>query len=994
MKHTNFTLLLICSLFFIAPVRAQRLDSLFKNPSMQVKPYVWWHWMGPNFSKTGITKDLEAMKAQGIGGATIFNVTSAVQESHAPTLGNPWPEQTYRSEAYWDALKFAALEAKRLGLEIGLHNTAGYSTTGGPWIDQERGMKKLVWRKQIVKQGAGREVVISKPSPVLSSGWGSITLPPDPSSWYKDIAYLAVPLKDSLSYTNERDFTAYFDADGKQVKRLPEGDWIIYRIGYAPTMAIPHPLPDDIIGRTYEADKMSRDQSVYHWNQVLAPLKAHLGPLLGNSFKHMLIDSYEAGYQNWTPDFRKEFIRLKGYDPLPWLLTFSDAITTEYKSDDHTPDRRIRFDAGQTSRFDWDYKDVISQLYSDHGWETGKKALHDAGLSLQWEPYGGPFDTIEGAASADLPMGEFWSGSDGAIDAVIPASARAAGKVIVGAEAFTGSPGASKYTEDPASLKPSAIGAFASGVNRLILHHWVHQPFDDQYQPGMGMGWWGTHFGRYQTWAEPGKAFFKFIGRSQALLQYGQSVSDYLCVDQLQGDADLISRRDFVKMDIQVKDGRIVLPSGRSYAFICFPVSKMMLPETAEKIKLLLGKGATVVANRPDRSPSLKDYPACDQALQKIASELWGNPDKREAMSGLLLSEIADALKAAGIQPDVRVESADVPKAIKNVHRTGPEGELYFVANLQQTAQNVTVSFRQKDLQPEIWKAEDGTIVNAQIWKQENGRTYVQLSLRDFQSVFIVFRKPAVQENHAVSVKILEHEGFAEFRSDGKSKPFITSSGVMKASVLYSSGKTQILNIKTPVSEQVKGPWRVQMLPKLGEAFSISMPVLKDLSLHSSDPRIAYFSGTAIYKKEVLIKQAVLQHNSIVMLDLGTLNDIVSVKVNGRDLGVLWYPPYIADVTDAVKTGINELEISVTNNWANRLIGDEQEAADFDWGTDRGDQGRAMKGYPDWFLKHQPRPSKGRRAFSVWYYYRKDSKLVPSGLAGPVRLIYQERSDL
>ena len=112
---------------------------------MTARPYVWWHWLGSNFSKDGITKDLEAMKASVVGGATIFNITSSVMLSHAPTLNNPWPDQTYRSPKYWEALRHAAAEAKRLGLEIGLHNTVGYSTTGGPWIDEERSMQRIVW---------------------------------------------------------------------------------------------------------------------------------------------------------------------------------------------------------------------------------------------------------------------------------------------------------------------------------------------------------------------------------------------------------------------------------------------------------------------------------------------------------------------------------------------------------------------------------------------------------------------------------------------------------------------------------------------------------------------------------------------------------------------------------------------------------------------------------------------------------------------------------
>jgi hypothetical protein len=103
----NQILILLFCLLNIAlnAQKASDLEAQFKNPPPSVQPYVWWHWMGSNFSKTGITKDLEAMRASGIGGATIFNLASAVQETHAPTENNPFPHQTYRSPAYWEALK-------------------------------------------------------------------------------------------------------------------------------------------------------------------------------------------------------------------------------------------------------------------------------------------------------------------------------------------------------------------------------------------------------------------------------------------------------------------------------------------------------------------------------------------------------------------------------------------------------------------------------------------------------------------------------------------------------------------------------------------------------------------------------------------------------------------------------------------------------------------------------------------------------------------------
>ena len=103
--------------------------------------------MGSNFSKEGITKDLEAMKEAGIAGATIFNISSGVMESECHMGNNPWPEQTYRSDAYWEALEHAASEAQRLGMKIGIHNSPGYATTGGPWIDNEKAMKIIVSRE-------------------------------------------------------------------------------------------------------------------------------------------------------------------------------------------------------------------------------------------------------------------------------------------------------------------------------------------------------------------------------------------------------------------------------------------------------------------------------------------------------------------------------------------------------------------------------------------------------------------------------------------------------------------------------------------------------------------------------------------------------------------------------------------------------------------------------------------------------------------------------
>lgn len=765
----------------------------FDNPPMEYRPYVWWHWMGSNFSKEGITKDLEAMKEAGIGGATIFNLASAVQETHAPTGNNPWPEQTYRSEAYWDALTHVAKEAQRLGLSIGLHNTPGYSTTGGPWVTEEKGMQMVVCSELKVKGPQQIKQALEKPELPIYNGWGSSHIR---ATFYRDIAVMAVPDMDKMDVSKVIDVSKHMDKEGNFQWDAPEGEWTIYRIGHAPTMSNPHPLPDDLIGKVLEVDKMSLEYNRFHWDQMLSPLVEHLKPYLGKSFTHILIDSYEAGNQDWTEDFRDIFQTEKGYDPVPWI-----ALQRRFGEQE------------ELQPFIDDQKEVINRLYVDHGWKTAQEMVNAAGLQLCFEPYWGPFNIYEGASLADVPMGEFWNTSDGRIEPDIVRAAKDLNKRVVGAEAMTGRPENDRYTEDPAFLKHSTDGAFHHGVNRLYLHHWVHQPFDDRYQPGMGMGWWGSHFSRHQTWFEPGKAFFRYIARCQMLLQQG--------------------------------------------------------------------------------------------TLDTIYNNV--------------------------------------------LHRHLKDADLFFIHNPSGTEWNKRMAFKANSQTPQLWRADNGTIQSIHAFEIIGDSTYLSVSLRPDETVFVVFP----QQCKYADMVLPDYDVISE-----KSYP-------------------------------ITEPWKVTFVPKLDSTFTRSFPTLYDFSTDKS-PEIKYFSGTATYQQAININESSISPDKRILIDLGTMNDIAEIQVNGVKAGICWYPPFIMDITSFIKTGKNELSIEVTNNWANRLIGDEQYPADFEWGEDRGEKlGRAMKAYPDWFIRNEPRPSQHRKTFNVWYYYRKDSPLQPAGLVGPVQIIEQ-----
>ena len=153
-----------------------------------------------------------------------------------------------------------------------------------------------------------------------------------------------------------------------------------------------------------------------------------------------------------------------------------------------------------------------------------------------------------------------------------------------------------------------------------------------------------------------------------------------------------------------------------------------------------------------------------------------------------------------------------------------------------------------------------------------------------------------------------------------------------------------------------------------------------------------YFSGTAVYRETFDLPakwipwgvrfdgSKIAGPSENVYFDLGRVEVMAKVKLNGHDLGILWKPPFRVNVTDALRQGKNDLEVEVANLWPNRLIGDEHLPAD----CQRQDDGGIAE-WPKWLLEGRPSPT-GRHTFSAWRLWTKDSPLLDSGWLGPARL--------
>src|SRR5437899_6384634 len=145
------------SLFFVAffacsdlPVAAQQSDDSlltgFQNPPDSAKPRVWWHWMNGNISQDGIKLDLEWMRRVGIAGFQNFDAALQTPQVVDKRLAYMTPE-------WKEAFRFAISTGDKLGMEMAIAGSPGWSETGGPWVPPSEGMKKYVWSETLLEGG-------------------------------------------------------------------------------------------------------------------------------------------------------------------------------------------------------------------------------------------------------------------------------------------------------------------------------------------------------------------------------------------------------------------------------------------------------------------------------------------------------------------------------------------------------------------------------------------------------------------------------------------------------------------------------------------------------------------------------------------------------------------------------------------------------------------------------------------------------------------------
>lgn len=750
----------------------------------------------------------------------------------------------------------------------------------------------------------------------------------DASNWTRASVIMDKPLR---RWANEKDdapvppeavvdLTAKMGSDGHLEWDVPEGEWVIVRTGHRMTgsktmLALPGTEGLSI-------DWLSRRGVDSQFRHLGEPILEASKPYVGTTLVYFCDDSFEDGFPNWTEDILERFRQYRGYDPLPYLAVLAGYIVGSAEISD---------------RFLHDYRRTVADCMADEHYRRFAELCHANGLKVQNEAAGPSrsgtmcMDGLKNLGRSDFPMGEFWLGTEyggeneenaslgygktrledgqNKVTKMTASAAHVYGRRLASAEAFTSF--RPHWIDTPHTLKYAADRAFCEGINRFIIHTTTGSRPEDG-KPGYEYGA-GTHFNPNVTWWNQSGAFLRYLARCQHLLREGLFVADVLYYN---GDwaPNLVPARhlnpslgrgydydvcneEVLLTRLAVRDGRLVLPDGMSYRILVLPDTDRMPVAVLRKIRDLVREGAVVVGPPPDRDSGLRDYPACDREVRRLAKEVWGDCDGHLVTShrygrGRVFWGIPqrEVLQECGVPPAFEVE--DETAAVDFIQRSSDVAEIFYLLNRKKKAQRSVCTFRVEGRRPWLLDPVTGESRPLPDHEPRGERTAVPLEFLPREAYFIVFPRVESARQDGADSASARRGNFPRFR------PLLT----------------------------LEGRWTVRFDPKWGGPESAEFDALTDWSTHP-DAGIRHYSGTATYVKTFDAPAGAGRAEGVegaasLVLDLGTVHSIADVRLNGRLLGTVWTSPWRIRLPEGLKPEGNDLEIAVTNTWPNRLIGD------------------------------------------------------------------------
>lgn len=790
----------------------------------------------------------------------------------------------------------------------------------------------------------------------------------------KTVKHQLIPVENIIN------ISSFVDNQGQLRWTAPRGEWIILRIGHTSTG---HKNETAGNGKGLECDKLNPETVKLQYSQWFGKAREVVGDSLAkNIIRIFHVDSWECGSQNWSTGLPAEFKKRRGYDILKYLPAMAGYPLI------HKGEQNLN----SSEKYLHDVRETISELMNDNFFGTLKELTIKDNVLFTSETTA-PVMLGDGLAhfgKVDIPMGEFWLRSpshdkpNDIADAV--SGANIYGKNIVQAEAFTQI--RMEWDEHPGNIKALQDRNYATGINKLVYHVYVQNPWLNR-KPGMTLDGIGLYFQRDQTWWKPGKEWVNYAVRIQSLLQEGHPVKDIAVfsgdefprravlpdrlvstlpglfgeerirseelrlanrqnptqriagvttsanmaqpeywVDALNGyQYDTFNPEVLEKAAVD-SEGNVCFLGKSSYRVLVFPQNTQMTPNKILSIRTL--KQIIRLAN-DGAQIIIGEKPVLTSSLSdnenefdKLVNEIWNGDFQTD-------KQITYQIKGKG-------------KLVKSPYY--PHDLDFFGINKD----FIAINKENKAIKEFAFAhrvAEDADIYF--VANQTDEEREVRLSFRIGNKTPVLYYPVSGELLSSVDFKRENGRVIIPYKFDKNESIFI---------IFKEKENQEFVQINNRIDfkllEEIKGPWRIQFDKDFGGLNSVLvLNQLIDLSTHENDS-VKYYSGTMEYIKNIKWTKT-KKHN--VWIDLGEVSNLAEVYVNGKKAGILWTPPFRLEISKYLKQGNNELKILVTNTWANRLIGD------------------------------QKLPEERRVAQTIAPFRLQDRELLQTGLIGPVKLL-------
>ena len=867
----------------------------FKNPPVDARLFVRWWWNGNRLSEKEILRELDVMKAAGIGGVEINPIAF-------PNGADPagYEAMTIFTEEWLEMLKVALQGAKERGIICDMIVGSGWPF-GGEFLTKEE-QTQMVTIETIDLQGGEKQRfkiqdLLDKVNPQIHSKNKTV---------YKDLLMARLLPGKSDEFTEGKELMGSV-SNGELIFDVPKGKHVLYYVvkltGY---MAVINGAPG---AAGPVLNHYSKPATEAYLNRISGFITGKVGDM-GNYIRAMFCDSMELEGANWNDDLPAEFEKRRGYSLVPYLpfvlkkvghmgnpldgeygVKFSDQVTEEIK------------------RVDLDFYNTRIELFKERFIDTFNEWCHINNVQSRMQAYGRGMHPLEASMEIDIPECETWLFKDVGreypdmglrgraprmCNKYVASASNLSGKNSVSCEEITNTSMAFMATLE--NIKIAGDQSNISGVNRSILHGFNYSPPEAAFP-----GWvrYGTYFNEQNTWWPYFRKWSDYKARISFLLQnaipqanigilqpltdlwlkYGpqrdpfpqKSYPEYQdnlweAVNQNGGGCDYVSEN--IINNATFDNGRMIY-NERSYSTLLLPEIETLDLKTAQSLAQFAENGGKIVfiEKTPFKSPNYKNAETNDAAVKKIIDSLMDNKNvvlfpapKEDVIEwyGKLQQEI-------DLNPYVKFDKTH--KYLSQSSYQIGESSLYFIANTSLSEDiQVNAEFQVSDnLYPWIWNPETGEKL---LYPTDGKNNKIQLKLPRATSVMIVFESESEGEQYQP----------VNFKQEGK---------------------------------ELAGAWQVKLNHINGEKRQITFDSLSDLIENEETKE---FAGEVIYEKTLNVNSDKFRY-----IDLGNVQGVSELTCNGKQIGTNWYGAHVYDISSALKTGEHKLSIKLTTILGNYM---------------------------------------------------------------------------